>query len=185
MKKASKVFIIISIALSVAYAIDGLVLLSTSQKFDVGFLIIIVCAIIQVVGFTTLKALDRAKKPKDLVTAGVMTMIFCSFLGGLFVLLITEEELNAQKTYISTTTSAQISNNNATQFSTATSNIQKTQLVKKVEEKHCPSCGAKLEEDQKFCGVCGKSTFNICSECNTKNKPDDNFCRNCGNKLTK
>ena len=46
-----------------------------------------------VVGILALGKLNTAKKKDDLVVMGVITILFCSLLGGLFMLLVTDEEL--------------------------------------------------------------------------------------------
>ena len=46
-----------------------------------------------VVGILALGKLNTAKKKDDLVVMGVITILFCSLLGGVFMLLVTDEEL--------------------------------------------------------------------------------------------
>jgi hypothetical protein len=49
----------------------------------------------------------------------------------------------------------------------------------------CPSCGASLEKNSKFCPECGEklNTSKHCPECGEKLKPNAKFCINCGTKL--
>ncbi|KYK29597.1 MAG: hypothetical protein AYK23_01665 [Candidatus Proteinoplasmatales archaeon SG8-5] len=48
----------------------------------------------------------------------------------------------------------------------------------------CPSCGALLAEDAKFCKDCGKSVTPVktilCGKCGAEIKEDAKFCRECG-----
>ena len=69
MKTASKVFIIISMVF-LFWAIVPLV-----------------------VGIIALNKLNSAKSKDDLVAMGIITIFFCSLLGGIFMLLITDDEL--------------------------------------------------------------------------------------------
>lgn len=70
MKTAAKVFIIIGIVLEF-YLIVPLI-----------------------VGVIALKKLKRAQNKDELVTIGVLTLIFCSMVGGILMLCIPEEDLN-------------------------------------------------------------------------------------------
>ncbi len=69
MKTASKVFIIINMVF-LFWAIVPLV-----------------------VGIIALNKLNSAKSKDDLVAMGIITIFFCSLLGGIFMLLITDDEL--------------------------------------------------------------------------------------------
>jgi len=69
MKQASKVFIIISMVL-------------------LFWLIIPI-----IVGIFALQKLNQATKKDELTTIAIVTLIFCSFLGGLFMLFITDQDL--------------------------------------------------------------------------------------------
>ncbi len=75
MKSAAKAFIIIGMVLG-AFAIFPIVL-----------------------GIYALKAIDNAKTRSDLTNWAIVTLIFVSLLGGLFMILINDEDLqgNAQK----------------------------------------------------------------------------------------
>ncbi len=46
-----------------------------------------------VVGIIALNKLNSAKSKDDLVAMGIITIFFCSLLGGIFMLLITDDEL--------------------------------------------------------------------------------------------
>lgn len=70
MKTAAKVFIIIGIV--------------------TGFWLIVPL----IVGIIALKKLESASSHSELVGIGVVTLIFCSLLGGLFMLLVKDEDLN-------------------------------------------------------------------------------------------
>lgn len=50
---------------------------------------------------------------------------------------------------------------------------------------HCPSCGAKIEEDAKFCTNCGAKIENDfkCPNCGDLISAGDKFCTNCGFQL--
>lgn len=69
MKKASKVFVIIGMAL--------------------GFFLIVPLAI----GVNALDKINTAKKKEELKTIAILTLFFCSFLGGIFMLLIDDDDL--------------------------------------------------------------------------------------------
>ena len=64
----------------------------------------------------------------------------------------------------------------------------KTAAAKK--ETTCPSCGAKVDPDSKFCLSCGakleapapQPEEKFCPNCGTKVEKDSNFCPNCGGK---
>lgn len=47
-----------------------------------------------VLGIFALRALDNAKSHSDLTSWGVVTLIFVSLLGGIFMLCVKDEELN-------------------------------------------------------------------------------------------
>lgn len=80
MKKASKVFVIIGMAL--------------------GFFLIVPLAI----GVNALDKINTAKKQEELKTIAILTLFFCSFLGGIFMLLIDDDDLkeNGEPTEIDT-----------------------------------------------------------------------------------
>lgn len=192
MKTASKVFIIISIVIGSIYALVGFVFLFNPLSAAYGVVSIIFCAVLLIVGFNALGKLEDARSHEDLIAIGILTIIFCSFLGGLFMLLIKDEELNSRSHSIHVTPApkpvAPEPKPMEPEPKPATSNSDKTETntVKSYaeeEDKVCSTCGEKLEEGQNFCGVCGTPVHNICPECNTINKSHDVFCRNCGNKL--
>ncbi len=56
---------------------------------------------------------------------------------------------------------------------------------KKEDKKTCPSCGAKISKNAKFCQECGQKmqTKKFCSECGEEVKSNSKFCPNCGTKL--
>lgn len=183
MKTASKVFIIISIVFGSIYALVGFIMLFDSTIAPLGVTPIIFSAVLLIVGFNALNKLEEARSHEDLVAIGILTMIFCSFLGGLFMLLIKEEELSkSHKKTVAPAPTPATSSTNTTDASTAKSYVEEMQSEQS-EGKICSTCGEKLEEGQIFCGICGTPVKNICSECNTINKSNDIFCRNCGNKL--
>ncbi|UCE37006.1 MAG: zinc ribbon domain-containing protein [Thermoplasmata archaeon] len=53
------------------------------------------------------------------------------------------------------------------------------------EQNFCPNCGAKVKEDDVFCGKCGKPVQEElkCAGCGTKIEPGDVFCRKCGARM--
>lgn len=125
--------------------------------------------------------LEDARKHKELVTIGVVTMIFSSFLGGLFMLLIKDEELEPTMSRKVIPQSYSVRN-----IETFEEDDDEPDISDDDEAVfYCPNCEEELEEGQKFCGKCGMSTEiqNICPECNNINKSQDIFCRNCGHKL--
>ena len=69
MKSAAKIFIIIGIC--------------------VGFWAIVPL----VVGIIALKRLESAKKSSDLVTIGILTLLFCTRIGGILLLCMREDDL--------------------------------------------------------------------------------------------
>lgn len=46
-----------------------------------------------VIGIISLKKLDEAETKDDLTTWGVLNLIFCSLIGGILMLCISEDEL--------------------------------------------------------------------------------------------
>lgn len=44
-------------------------------------------------GFIALKKLKTAKKKEELTVTAILTLLFCNILGGIFMLLIKDEEL--------------------------------------------------------------------------------------------
>ena len=46
----------------------------------------------------------------------------------------------------------------------------------------CPSCGAAVAADAKFCPNCGAKRLLVCSECGHALNPGAKFCENCGAK---
>lgn len=79
MKSAAKAFIIIGMVLG-AFAIFPIVL-----------------------GIYALKAIDNAKTHSDLTNWAIVTLIFVSLIGGLFMILINDEELQKNAQQIETT----------------------------------------------------------------------------------
>lgn len=55
-----------------------------------------------IVGILSIKSIDNAKTKDDLVALAICNMLFCSFLGGLFMLLIPESDFKQNKTHVST-----------------------------------------------------------------------------------
>jgi len=48
----------------------------------------------------------------------------------------------------------------------------------------CPSCGAKISANAKFCPECGKALGSkFCPECGAKISGNAKFCPECGKKL--
>ena len=105
MKKASKIFIIISIVLAVIGILVGCFIVykslmpSNLLKFDVvdlfiGIATIVACLVPLIIGFKSLSLLEDAQKRDDLIVIGIITLIFCSFLGGLFMLLMQDSDFN-------------------------------------------------------------------------------------------
>lgn len=186
MKTASKVFIIISIVIGSIDALVGFIFLFYPLFAAYGVGSIIFCAVLLIVGFNALGKLEEARSHEDLIATGILTMILCSFLGGLFMLLIKDEEFpKSHKRHVTPATSSVIA---AKTFTTDIApKSEGKELVKPENQNlritHCSTCGEKLEEGQSFCGICGTPVHNICPECNTINKSHDIFCRNCGNKL--
>ncbi len=70
MKTAAKVFIILSM------------------------IVLFWCIFPLIVGAIALKRLETAKTKNDLVGIGVVTLLFCSFIGGILMLCIDENDLN-------------------------------------------------------------------------------------------
>ena len=69
MRKAAKVFIIIGIIINCIFILPT------------------------VIGCLSLKRISEAKMKKDLVLFGILTIIFCDVLGGIFMLCIKEKDL--------------------------------------------------------------------------------------------
>lgn len=206
-KTASKVFIIISIVYSMICLVAGTVLSIlvtiysnqlTANGFSAGSLLIytallsILAAASSMLGFSAIRKLEEARSHKELVTIGVLTMIFCSFLGGLFMLLIKDEELKQTMSRKVIPQSYSV-RNFETFEETDTSDDEKDEYTsKKIENNttphvenvtNCVYCGEELNDDDLFCGKCGKPTRNVCPECDNVNNPQDVYCRNCGHKL--
>jgi len=49
--------------------------------------------------------------------------------------------------------------------------------------KKCAKCGAKINENAKFCVECGSNQTSTCPKCNAKVEEGAKFCSNCGEKL--
>lgn len=175
MKTASKVFIIFSLVGAVLTLVAGV---ASGIWFFTIFTIWSI--IIWIVGFNALSRLEKARKHDDLVAIGVLTMIFCSFLGGLFMLLIKDEDLKVKKYYTPALTPS-------TTNCVETSESQEHYIEEKgsLSVTCCARCGGELVDGQNFCGKCGMAVenCNICPNCNNINKIQDTFCRNCGHKL--
>lgn len=50
-------------------------------------------------------------------------------------------------------------------------------------ENFCPACGASNNEENSFCGKCGKALKKTCPKCGKSAPADNAFCGNCGEKL--
>ena len=48
----------------------------------------------------------------------------------------------------------------------------------------CPSCGALIDKDSKFCKSCGKPLVKICRYCGAENDYDSKFCKDCGKNIS-
>lgn len=73
-----------------------------------------------IIGVFALNKIDTATSKNDLVGMGVATLLLCSTLGGIFMLLITDEELN--NTY---SNKQQNSQNNQQSFENTTNSFVK------------------------------------------------------------
>ncbi|MCD8215927.1 MAG: zinc-ribbon domain-containing protein [Clostridiales bacterium] len=51
------------------------------------------------------------------------------------------------------------------------------------QKSNCPSCGAEINKDTKFCPECGSPTENHCPKCNAVIAGTPKFCPECGEKL--
>lgn len=192
-KTASKVFIIISIVYSVIAFIGGFVLAGISSY---GAIMIVWALISLTTSLFALEMLSKARSHKELVTIGVLTMIFCSFLGGLFMLLIKDEELNQTMNRKVIPQSYSVRNFETFEEADYENDISDDEedkcTSKRIENNttpyvgnvtNCVYCGEELYDDDLFCGKCGKPTRNVCPECDNVNNPQDVYCRNCGHKL--
>lgn len=47
----------------------------------------------------------------------------------------------------------------------------------------CPSCGAGLSADSKFCNKCGAKVISVCPGCGAPLTPGSKFCSQCGTQL--
>ncbi|MDY6368069.1 MAG: hypothetical protein SPL13_06110 [Clostridia bacterium] len=77
MRTAAKVFIIISMVL------QGILILPL------------------IIGCLAIKRLNEATKKEDLTVMGILTLLFCSLLGGIFMLCVSDNELLENKQRIS------------------------------------------------------------------------------------
>ena len=52
--------------------------------------------------------------------------------------------------------------------------------------KQCPNCGARIDDDSRFCAECGKEIpqGTVCPHCGASMNDGDVFCQNCGKKPT-
>lgn len=111
MKTASKVFIILSIVVAIL-ALVGLSSLTIGSYIGWKWVIngelltrryygeIVSPIVAIVIGFCALKKLKTATCRQDLIGIGICTLILCSFFGGLFMLLIKEEDFQQGNTNI-------------------------------------------------------------------------------------
>lgn len=71
---------------------------------------------------------------------------------------------------------------------------QKSSITSQASEnpKYCCHCGAMLERNSRFCGICGREIQKMiqapenskyCCYCGAKVESDSKFCRNCGRKI--
>ena len=120
MKTASRVIIIIKMAicalpfliLLIIWGIGGMKAVNDSisngtltgmeaaQAYALGWALIIIAAVltigaIEIVGAFALKALGNAKQPSDLTAMGILTIIFCTIIGGILMLCIPQEDFKA------------------------------------------------------------------------------------------
>lgn len=51
------------------------------------------------------------------------------------------------------------------------------------QDQACPDCKAKLKENAKFCGACGKKVALSCPQCKQDVMPGAKFCGNCGTRM--
>ena len=104
MKKASKIFIIISIVVAgIALLVGGgfIIKCLTYKIFNdnvlndliIGIILIAISLAPLIIGVKALKKLEEAVNRNDLIVIGIITLIFCSFLGGLFMLIMQDSDL--------------------------------------------------------------------------------------------
>jgi hypothetical protein len=112
MKIASKVFIIIAMCAVPFFVLIGFIEFTAIESMIAleygayesaavlmaGLVLLVIsglCSIAatEVVGGVALKKLSVAKTKNDLIAIGICTIIFCSLLGGIFMLCIPETEL--------------------------------------------------------------------------------------------
>ncbi len=75
------------------------------------------------------------------------------------------------------------SNNNINQeYKNRTSNVK---TYEKLNNVRCPICNGMIDENQKYCNLCGAKIIKKCVNCNTINDYKSKFCKNCGQELEK
>ena len=62
---------------------------------------------------------------------------------------------------------------------------QKVEEKKEAPAEKCPSCGAAIAPNAKFCAECGTKILRSCPECGTAVKLNQKFCPECGKALYK
>ena len=74
--------------------------MDAGQAYALVWAMIIIMAVltigaIEIVGAFALKALGKAKQPSDLTAMGILTIIFCTIIGGILMLCIPQEDFKA------------------------------------------------------------------------------------------
>lgn len=96
MKAAAKVFIILSLCLTVCAFIISFVW--SVITFGLSVLIILVLGLPGfITGCVAINKLNYAIKKDQLIGVGICTLLFCSLLGGIFVLCVSDESLEENR----------------------------------------------------------------------------------------
>lgn len=105
MKKLSKAFIIISIVFAALIIPIGLIYVFYSlgssyvnlENLVQGISLLVAGILMIIVGAIALKKIKKATNHSQLVNIGICTLLFCSLWGGMYMLLIKDEELNKEE----------------------------------------------------------------------------------------
>ena len=101
MKTVSRVFVTTLMVLTAISAITAITIVIVSMLNEwllMTFAIaacVIAATLVEMTGRFALSKIETAKTRNELIPAGIVTILFCSFLGGIFMLCIDDSDLSA------------------------------------------------------------------------------------------